>query len=248
MTATASQPSTPRAANSLVLTQRQIDQYRTDGFVMLGRVLDDRTLEELRAQELRFRGDPGKELTIFRAQLANASEPIRRFVTSGRHIEAVKQLVGPNVSLWWNQLVTKLPDHASDRSEFPWHQDAGYLELRPATSITLWFALDDVDQRNGCVWVMPGSHRNGLLPHNKKNTDSWHLTVDVEGDGTPAILKAGEAVAFTGQTLHRSKYNHTDKPRRAFFVEYCDANATMSPEWKPVTESPNSWIVAGETG
>ncbi len=247
MTATAAPPAHRDATRAFVLSSQQIEQYRSEGYVMLGRVLNDATLEQLRAEEGRFRGDPGKELTIFRAQLANASAPIRRFITGGPHLEAVKQLVGPDLSLWWNQMVTKLPDAASNRSEFPWHQDAGYLELRPATSITLWFALDDVDERNGCVWVMPRSHKRGLLPHAKKNEDSWHMTVQVEGDGIPAVLKAGEAVAFTGQTLHRSKYNHTDKPRRAFFVEYCDANATMAPDWKPVMESPNSWVVAGQT-
>jgi len=45
----------------------------------------------------------------------------------------------------------------------------------------------------------------------------------------PAILKAGEAVAFTGLTLHRSKLNHTDQPRRAFFFEYCDPASVAIP-------------------
>ena len=119
----------------------------------------------------------------------------------------------------------------------------------PATNVTIWFALDDVDERNGCVWVQPGSHRHGLLDHKTRSADSWHLTVPVEGDGIPARLKAGEAVAFTGLTLHRSKLNHTDRPRRAFFIEYADAAAKYfraGETPRPVIDSPQAWLATGQ--
>jgi ectoine hydroxylase-related dioxygenase (phytanoyl-CoA dioxygenase family) len=237
------------------LTQDQLAEYREQGYVMLGRIVSDEQLASLRAEEARVRRYPFvKEdgtiekdgLTIFRSQLCDYSEPIRRFVTLGDHVQIARQLVGPNLCFWFNQYVTKLPDDPAGKlAEFPWHQDNGYVGIEPANNVTIWCALDDVDEKNGCVWVMPRSHKKGLLPHTQSK-NSWHFTVPVEGDGVPARLKAGEAVAFTGLTLHRSKQNFTNKPRRAFFMEYADAASTYGPEKIPVVKSPKSWLVAGQ--
>ena len=237
------------------LTPEQIQHYHDEGYVILGRVLDDATLDALRGEEAKFREAPPvgpNELTIFRSQVCHYSQPVRELCVGGPHLPLVQQLIGaPNIAFWFNQFVTKLPDAASGKSEFPWHQDNGYVSLEPATNVTVWIALDDVNIENGCVWVMPRSHKQGLLPHGSKSAESWHLEVSVEGDGLPAILRAGEAVAFSGLTLHRSKLNFTNQPRRAFFMEYCDATAsfgnpqTPEAERRTVISSSHSWVVSG---
>jgi ectoine hydroxylase-related dioxygenase (phytanoyl-CoA dioxygenase family) len=231
------------------LTDSELKQYQDKGYVTLGRIMDDATLEAIRAEELRFRGNDSVG-TIFRNQVSHYSADVRRFVTTGPHLSFAQQLVGSkNLAFWFNQFVTKLPDAGSGKSEFPWHQDNGYVSIEPATNVTIWVALDDVDERNGCVWVLPESHKKGLLDHRTKSTESWHLTLDVEGDGVPAILRAGEAVAFTGLTLHRSKLNHTDKVRRAFFMEYADVESTFQragEERQPILKESNTWVVAGQ--
>ena len=232
------------------LTQNELDQYRDHGWVILGRVADDETLDGIRKEEARLRGEPKGEFTIFRSQVAHYSEPIRKFVTGGPQIALARQLVGTeNLAIWFTQFVTKLNDGASGKSEFPWHQDNGYVAIEPATNVTIWVALDDVNEENGCVWVMPDSHKLGLLDHRSKSEDSWHLTVSVEGDGVPAIMKAGEAVAFTRLTLHRSKLNHTQNARRAFFMEYPEATAKSQrsgTEAKPILTESNTWVVSGQ--
>lgn len=231
------------------LSEQELKQYQEEGWVTIGPVMDDQTLEAIRAEEARLRGDPAGQLTIFRSQCAHYSQPVRRYITDGPQIDFASQLIGsPNIAIWFNQFVTKLPDAASGKSEFPWHQDNGYVAIEPATNVTIWVALDDVDEKNGCVWVMPASHKKGLLEHKTKSPDSWHLTLDIPGDGVPAILKAGEAVAFTGLTLHRSKLNHTDRPRRAFFMEYADVNSTYhrgNDLPKPILQESNTWVVRG---
>jgi phytanoyl-CoA hydroxylase len=231
------------------LTAGELRHYREQGYVHLGRVMDDATLGALRDEEARFRGEAARESTIFISQLLHYSEPLRKYMSTGPQVKLASQLVGsPNIALWFNQYVTKLPDVASGKSEFPWHQDNGYVAINPATNVTIWVALDDVDERNGCVWVMPESHKQGLLSHKAKNTDSWHLTLDVNGDGIPAKLKAGEAIAFTGLTLHRSKLNHTDRPRRAFFMEYADVASTFTRGEQPpqsILKESNTMVVMG---
>ncbi len=236
------------------LTDTQLHQYRTEGYVHLGLVMDEATLEAIREEEQGFRNrklraDPAlANQTVFASQVCHYAPAVRNFCTHGPHLSVVKQLVGADVALWFNQFVTKNPDADTGRSEFPWHQDNGYVAIDPPTNVTVWIALDDVDENNGCVYVLPRSHEKGLLDHRRKSEDNWHLTVPVEGEGVPAVLKAGEAVAFTGLTLHRSKLNHTDRPRRAFFIEYAEAGARYGrtdEAWQPVVDSPNTWVVAG---
>lgn len=255
-------PATPATASKSPLNVDQVRQYREEGWVLLGKVLGDEDLADLRREEGRFRanldGDPKhRNQTLFFSQVCPYSEAVRRIGTTGRHLDALEQLISPNLMLWFTQFVTKMPDGDSGKSEFPWHQDNGYVSIEPATNVTVWIALDDVDTRNGCVWVVPRSHERGLLPHRRKNADSWFMEIDVEGDGVPAILKAGEAVAFTGLTLHRSKLNHTDRARRGMFFEYCDPaseavrlvdspdNPAAAPR-EPVIRRAGSWLVRGE--
>lgn len=222
-----------------------------DGFVHLGRVMDDATLAEVRADEERVR--EGREWdgnaharTIFTHNVAWRSEPVRRFCQAGGHLGALRSLLGPDLLLYWTQFVTKFPDpDGGERSVFPWHQDCGYQDIVP-TPVTVWVALDDVDERNGCVWLVPGSHRDGLRDHRKVSLDSWHLTLPVDGDGVAAPLRAGEAVAFTGYTLHRSLANRSALPRRAFFCEYVVPSARDARTGRPVLPDRDLMMVSGK--
>lgn len=227
-------------------------RFQRDGFVHLGRVLDQAHLQEIRAEEARLRQDLevdpyARARTIFINNVCWRSEPVRRFCQQGRHLDQVQQLLGADLLLWWTQFVTKMPEDQQASSVFPWHQDCGYLDIMPSP-VTVWIALDDVDLRNGCIWVMPGSHHGGLLPHGKVSADSWHLTVAVAGEGQAVPLAAGEAVAFTGHTLHRSLANHTGQARRAFFCEYATASARESLTHRPLLPERDVHLVRGYSG
>ena len=226
------------------LSEAAILAYRAEGYCRLGRILDDPTLAILRHEELRFRqhNDQG---TRFRSRVHYASSAVRATSFSGPHLAQVIQLLGPDIAFQWMQFVTKMPAAEGLDSAFPWHQDCGYMDINP-TPLTIWVALDDVDEQNGCVWVVPRSHTNGLLAHTKASAESWHLTVPVSEAGIPVPLRAGEAVAFTGYTLHRSLSNKTQLPRRAFFLEYAPASARYLPSGQPVALAPYNTMVAGE--
>lgn len=235
------------------LSPTQIEQYQEEGYVMLGRVLSDAQLEGLRQEEARFREARGvnneRPGTHFFSKMAPYSPILREVITLGAHVEALPQLQGtPDVAFRHDQFVTKMPDRNSQKSEFPWHQDEGYEPVTPPLGVTVWIALDDMTLENGCIWVIPGSHKQGRLEHEARGEDGY-LTLPIEGDGVPAIMQAGEAIAFTGLTLHRSKYNRTEGIRRAFFVGYTDAAATYQSrnmaEPKPVVGSPHAWVVCG---
>lgn len=236
----------------LALSPAAVAQYRELGYLALGRVVDDAEQTALRAEEERFRlrfayGGPQNQTLFVNVQLCARSAPVRRFCTSGAHLPAVVQLLGPNVCFTHQQFVTKLPDEGEQRSDIPMHQDDGYGRLEPPIDLTLWVALVDTDERNGCLWIVPRSHRAGLLPHDAAGVNPVLREARGEEPAIALPLRAGEGVAFSGLTLHGSGPNRSSAPRPSLFVRYCDPHVKMISEGgRPVLDDPHSWMVAGE--
>jgi ectoine hydroxylase-related dioxygenase (phytanoyl-CoA dioxygenase family) len=238
----------------LLLAPESVARYREQGFVLLGPVLDERERETLCAEERRFRlpvayGSSNNQTLFVNVQLCHRSEPIRRFCTQGRHLGAVRQLLGPDVCLTHQQFITKMPDGDTQRSDVPLHQDNGYGRLEPMTDVTVWVALVDTDERNGGLYLLPGSHRLGLLDHGPAGVNPLLREARAEIRPTLLPLRAGEAVAFSGLTLHGSGPNRSDAPRPGLFVRYCEPRTLLVSEGnRPVLEDAHSWMVAGESG
>jgi len=236
----------------LRLDDSSLRRYRDEGYVRLGPIVSEAERDALLAEEVRFRprlgyGTRENRTLLVSMQLCHRSEAVRRTCTAGRHVPLVVQLLGPNVCLTHTQFLTKLPDGAETRSDIPWHQDNGYGRLEPMTDVTVWLALTDADERNGGLWIVPGSHRRGLLEHGAAGVNPLLRESAVEGDAVAVPLRAGEAVAFSGLTVHGSGPNRTDRPRTGFYARYCEPGVRMMSEnGRPVLEDPHSWMVAGE--
>ena len=234
------------------LSPEQIARYHEQGFLALGKILADDELAVLRGEEQRFRlpvayGGRVNQTLFVNIQLCDRSAAIRRFCTAGPQIAAVVQLLGPNVCLTHQQFVTKLPDAGEQRSDIPFHQDNGYGRLDPPLDLTIWVALVDTDETNGCLWIVPGSHRLGLLDHDQATLNPLLRETSVAAQALALPMRAGEAVAFSGFTLHRSGPNHSATARPGLFVRYCDPRAKMVSEGnRPVLEDPHCWMIAGE--
>ena len=110
-----------------------------------------------------------------------------------------------------------------------WHQDEIYIPTRDRSLIGAWIAIDDATVENGCLFVVPGSHRNGYLfpqhPHN--NPDEFDFAPESFGfDETqeiPVEVKAGTVVFFNGYLLHRSRRNRSQGYRRVLVNHYMNA-------------------------
>ena len=226
--------------------------YAEQGFVLLGRLLGDADLDALRAEEQRFRpkwgyGKADNRTLRVVAQLCARSEPVRRIATGGPQIATAVSLIGPAVCLTHVQFITKLPDREDTHSDIPWHQDSGYGQLDPATDLTVFVALTDMTEQNGCLQVVPGSHRGGLLAHATSAVNPVLRESPRAGDALAVPLRAGEALAFSGLLVHGSGPNHGSAPRVAFYVRYCAPWVRMLSEGgRPVLDDPHSWMVAGE--
>jgi len=119
---------------------------------------------------------------------------------------------------------------AKQGTYLPWHQDA-WTALDRQPEITLWTALDPATKANGCVEVIPGSHKSGLI---NPSHGSGFLTEEqaaeyCQRDKVVYLeLAPGEVALLHNWLLHSSDINHTDVSRRAFSVCYMDANTVAS--------------------
>ena len=110
-----------------------------------------------------------------------------------------------------------------------WHQDEIFIPTRDRSLIGAWIAVDDATIENGCLYVVPGSHRNGYLypQRQHENPDEFDFAPESfgfdESVEVPVEVRAGALVFFNGYLLHRSYKNRSDQPRRVLVNHYCNA-------------------------
>ncbi|MEM7125238.1 MAG: phytanoyl-CoA dioxygenase family protein [Chloroflexota bacterium] len=105
------------------------------------------------------------------------------------------------------------------------HQDQYYLQVQPGTCMAAWLALDDCDEENGCLQMVPGSHEWPLLcAADADTTESFTEVTVTLPEGTkpsPVVMKAGDVAFFNGQVVHGSFPNTSpDRFRRALIGHY----------------------------
>jgi hypothetical protein len=116
------------------------------------------------------------------------------------------------------------------------HQDNFYLQAKPSTCLAAWLSLDRSDVANGCMRVVPGSHRLPLLCTTKADTSQsfTDVTVPVPDDlpVTPVEMDPGDMMFFNGSLIHGSLPNTTtDRFRRALIGHYVCGDARTVAEW-----------------
>jgi Phytanoyl-CoA dioxygenase (PhyH) len=128
----------------------------------------------------------------------------------------------PGLSLFSDKLNVKRPGGAP----FPWHQESPYWAygaeaLDRLVSVLVY--LDDANKENGCLWVIPGSHKHGVLKGLENRGVLGALYTDVElidGEAVPAELPAGSVLYFHPDLVHGSQSNRSQVHRRVFVVAY----------------------------
>jgi len=127
-------------------------------------------------------------------------------------------VLGPSAYFFHDQYVIKGP---TDGLAFAWHQDSAYIGYDHPAYLTCWFALDDVDERNGTIYVLPQPVASAeLVPHRRDPDTSDLIGYDGPDPGVPVVAPAGSIVLFSSQTLHSSGPNLTEKLRRAYIAQY----------------------------
>jgi phytanoyl-CoA hydroxylase len=118
------------------------------------------------------------------------------------------------------------------------HQDNSFIYTEPQTCTGLWLALEDATILNGCLWAIPGSHKNGLLrrfvrDENGVKFDRPSPSYD-QKDFVPIEVKAGSLVVIHGDLIHQSFENQSTKSRHAYSLHVVDTDGC---KW-----APENWI------
>src|SRR5262245_50086369 len=182
------------------LTAAERRDFDELGFIKYGPILTSKGLELMRSQTMdawiaeKGEFDPTKTW-LQNALLVNIhhkTKAVRDYYFRGPLVDVAEQLIGPNIKGATSQLTFKM---RGNTKPFGWHQDNGYGELDPYNALTCLTALDDATVENGCLWLIPGSHRQGqidvrslMTPEQKKAGTEITLTVN-ETDMIPAPLK-----------------------------------------------------------
>jgi ectoine hydroxylase-related dioxygenase (phytanoyl-CoA dioxygenase family) len=206
--------------------------FARDGYVVLADALSAGEVAALREEAVRIcRGELG---AMEGAQAAADGEPdevvVRRYLCihfphklSQRMrgalahpvvVDALTRLIGPDVKAMQSMLFIK----SEGKPGQAWHQDELFIPTRDRSLTAAWIALDDATVENGCLWVLPGSHRPGVLYPDRDHHDP-RFDCEVEAfdfpyrdqDAVPVEVPAGSVVVFNGYLLHRSgRADHRD--------------------------------------
>jgi len=241
-----------------LLDQEQRQFYGENGYLVIRGVLHDRDLDPVRRviadrvdQEARQLHAEGKitdlhEAAPFTQRLMEVYRGLKRRAIGWNKeafskemydlsvhsaiLDVAESFVGPELQFngdYWVR--TKLPNETV--TTFPWHQDSGYYG-DPTESyhlLSLWLPLVDVDERNGCMQVIPGSHRWGLRPVDR-DADGHHIpTEDIETRGRVETLrmKIGDVLAFHNLTFHCSLMNTSDEIRWSIDLRYSASDVPL---------------------
>lgn len=227
--------------------------YRDNGFLVVEGAFDAGEVQALNDETLAIcRGERGEFAGIEPVQSGETDQDvIRKYlcihfphkistrmteqIAHPSIVDSLTRLIGPNVKCMQSMLFVK----ASGKPGQAWHQDEDYIPTRDRSLTGVWLALDDATVENGCLWVIPGSHRPGVLwPmhfHEDNRFDCAWESYDFpyrDSDAVPVEVRAGTLVVFNGYTLHRSLPNKAPGGfRRALVNHYMSAESLLPWLW-----------------
>jgi len=235
-----------------MLTPDQIQAYHDQGYLGVEDVISAAELDELRQVTDEF-VEKSRAITtndqVFDLEpshtpetprLRRLKDPIkqheiyRRALRHPKVLEFVSQLIGPAITSNGNKLNLKL---ANVGSPVEWHQDWAFYPHTNDDLLAVGIALDESTLENGCLMVIPGSHRGPLLNHHQDGVFIGAVTdPDFQSDAAvPITLKAGGISIHHTRLLHGSSPNRSPNTRRLLLFQYCAADA-----W-PLMPNENPW-------
>lgn len=237
------------------ITRTQIESYHQNGYLVIKNGLSSDEIDELRQETIRIcRGEAGDffgskhvEKNEAEAKLLSKyvcihyphklSSTIHKYLAHPAIVNVLTKVIGPNVKCMQSMLFIK----ASGKPGQAWHQDEDFIPTRDRSLTAGWIALDDAVVDNGCLWVIPGSHRQGVLwpLHVQNNSELYGCSEESGGfpysdrDAIPVEVPAGSIVFFNGYLLHKSLPNRTQSSYRRVLVNHYMSAASLLPWRRP---------------
>jgi phytanoyl-CoA hydroxylase len=219
----------------------EIAQYQQNGYVIARGLFSAAEVAQYRDHymDLRAKGSyPGDTAGVD----IGSSDPLKRYPRM-IHMHrwdklSLDWMIDERINTWLTALLGNEPYAVQTMLYFKpagargqaLHQDQYYLRVQPGTCMAAWLALDDCDEENGCLQVVPGTHELPVLCTVQADTAQSFTDVTVplaEGmNPVPVLMKAGDVLFFNGQLIHGSFPNSSqDRFRRSLIGHYIMGDA-----------------------
>ena len=195
------------------LTPAQVEQYHEDGFCS---PVDVMTRAEAECFRARLEEAEARYPEALGPTARNNAHLAFTFLDEIIHhpalLDAVEDLIGPDILCWGTVLFIKEPETPAYVS---WHQDLNYTPIEPPDGVTAWLALSPSNRESGCMRMLPGSHRHGV----REQTDTFDEHNILTRGQTVEDLDTSRAVDLRlepGQiSLHHGRTVHSSQPNRS---------------------------------
>ncbi|TAJ36795.1 MAG: phytanoyl-CoA dioxygenase family protein [Reyranella sp.] len=228
-----------------MLTEQQIETYRRDGYLVIPRLIQGEQLAELRSLTDRIVADArgvsaNDDLYDLEASHSAALPRVRRLkpaifkrydffkaLTRDRKITSIlSQLLGPDIRLYGGKLNMKSAGYGSP---VEWHQDWAFYPHTNDDVLATGIYLDDCDDANGPLLVMPGTHHGPTYDHHANGRfcgalDPQACSLDID-KAVPLMGPAGSMTIHHARLVHGSALNRSNRQRRLLLHEYTAADA-----------------------
>lgn len=168
-----------------------------------------------------------------------------RLVSDDRLLDVAQEFVGPDIALFASHYIAKPP---YDGQPVLWHQDGSYWPLEPMEVVTLWLAIDESTPENGCMRVIPGSHRMSLQPLRPRTDVANVLESELdpnlvdESQAVDVVLAPGDVSIHDPNLIHGSRANTSPRWRRGLTIRYIPTSTRIVSDepW------PSAFLLRGE--
>jgi len=223
------------------------ETYERDGYVVFPHVIDDDLVREAQKHVVWLQNKhPELRPEQYHHGLLRDDPFWVRLVADDRLLDIAEQFIGPNIALFASHYICKPP---FDGQAVLWHQDGAYWPLEPMEVITLWLAVDDSLPENGCMRVIPGTHRMDLQAVRPRTDVANVLSSEIdpaqvdESRAVDVVLKAGGVSIHHPNLIHGSNANHSPLRRCGLTIRYIPTTTrivTDNPPW------PSAFLLRGE--
>ena len=205
------------------LTTEQLDYYKNKGYISPVYALTSTEAKEIRDEIEKIEKNWPKALEGINRNYVHLISPVFNKVCLNKNIlDAVESIIGKNILICGTTLFIKNP---KEKGFVSFHQDAKYIGLEPHNWVTVWVAITDANENNGCMRMLSVSHKENLRHHEQKFNENNLLTrgqtiKNVSLDKTdPVILKAGQMSLHHPKIVHGSGLNYSDDKRIGFVIQ-----------------------------
>lgn len=214
----------------MTLTTDEVRAFKTDGLLFPKPALSADEAAAALAQLERYESNSGGTVNGKWRYKSHLVFPwINRLMRLPQLLELVEPLLGPDLMVWTSHLYPKEP---GDGRFISWHQDSAHWGLDSEQIVTLWLALTPVTEENGCMRMLPGTHRKGIVDHE----DTWDpdniltrgqtITNGIDEDLAVSVeLAAGQCSLHHVNMFHASHPNTSDARRVGLALRYITPQA-----------------------